>query len=384
MAYTYRLCVTDDPSNRIAFTAPPGYDPAQFEASARVADALATTRGVDLAQRMFNPAMTVASVDRNYYKYDLNGGTTFSIDMAAPDMNQAYVEGDEATRERIRAAYRNYIEGLLYSWQTDRRYRGLNAKVARYGYCKDEFTDRNNWPHQLYVRTARRMLGEYVMNEADVLQNGRRPPIQDPVGFGAYNIDMHTYRYHVGPVEWPDGVRRDAIVNEGFLIAHAPNDAPYPVSYRAMIPRAADAENLLNPVTSLRDERRLFGSTDGADVDDFGQSAGVAAALAVETGASVQALNYATLRMRLRAARQKLANSADRQRAREHAPTTWLTAASSGAWYATGLKQNGRPMLERTRNDGVERLLAVQVHAERRRTCETHRCRSRRPAGRSG
>ena len=305
MAYTYRLCVTDDPSNRIAFTPPPGYDPAQFEASARVAQAIAA-RGSDLAQVMFNPATTVASANRSYYKYDLNGGSTFSIDMSAPDMNQAYAEGDDATRERIRAAYRSYIQGLLYFWQTDPRFGGLNAKVARFGYCKDEFADRGNWPHQLYVRVARRMLGEYVMNEADVLQNGRRPPIADSVGFGAYNIDMHTYRYHIGPVNWPDGVRRDTLVTEGFTIAHAPNDPPYPVSYRALVPRAADATNLLNPVTlsatnvaysALRMEPTLM---------ILGESAGIAAALAAETGQDVQALSYATLRQRLLAAGQKL------------------------------------------------------------------------------
>ena len=307
MAYTYRLCVTDDPSNRIPFTAPPGYDPARFEASARVAQALAE-RGSDLAQRMFNPAATVASTNRTYYKYDLNGGSTFSIDMTAPDMNQAYVESDEATRERIRAAYRSYIQGLLYFWQTDPRYGGLNAKVARFGYCLDEFTDRGHWPHQLYVRVARRMLGEYVMNEADVLQNGRRPPIQDSVGFGAYNVDMHTYRYHVGPVDWPDGVRRDALVAEGFLIAHAPNDAPYPVSYRALTPRAADAVNLLNPVTLSATNVAYSALRMEPTFMILGQAAGLAAALAVETGQDVQAVDYATLRMRLLAARQKLAN----------------------------------------------------------------------------
>jgi hypothetical protein len=307
MAYTYRLCVTDDPSNRIPFTAPPGYDAAQFEASARVAEALAA-RGIDLAQRMFNPAVTVASTDRAYYKYDLNGGSTFSIDMTAPDMNQAYVEGDEAARERIRAAYRSYIEGLLYFWQTDRRYGGLNAKIARFGYCLDEFTDRGHWPHQLYVRVARRMLGEYVMNEADVLQNGRRAAIQDSVGFGAYNIDMHTYRYHVGPVNWPDGVRRDALVAEGFLIAHAPNDNPYPVPYRALIPRAADATNLLNPVTLSATNVAYSALRMEPTFMILGQSAGIAAALAVETGQEVQALDYATLRTRLRAAGQRLAN----------------------------------------------------------------------------
>ncbi len=307
MAYTYRLCVTDDPSNRIPFTAPPGYDPTQFQASARVAQALAA-RGFDLAVRMFNPGVTVASTDRAYMKYDLNGGSTFSIDMTAPDMNQAYVEGDEATRQRIRAAYRSYIQGLLYFWQTDPRYGGLNAKIARFGYCKDEFLDRGNWPHQLYVRAARRMLGEYVMNEADVLQNGRRPPIQDSVGFGAYNIDMHTYRYHVGPVNWPDGVRRDALVAEGFLIAHAPNDAPYPVSYRALIPRAADATNLLNPVTLSATNVAYSALRMEPTFMILGQSAGVAAALAAETGQDVQALDYATLRQRLLAGGQQLVN----------------------------------------------------------------------------
>ena len=307
MAYTYRLCVTDDPSNRIPFTAPPGYDAAQFEASARVAAALAAS-GIDLAQRMFNPAITVASTNRAYYKYDLNGGSTFSIDMTAPDMNQAYVEGDEATRERVRAAYRSYIQGLLYFWQTDPRYGGLNVKIARFGYCLDEFTDRGHWPHQLYVRVARRMLGEYVMNEADVLQNGRRAAIQDSVGFGAYNIDMHMYRYHVGPVNWPDGVRRDALVTEGFLIAHAPNDSPYPVPYRALLPRAADATNLLNPVTLSATNVAYSALRMEPTFMILGQSAGIAAALAVESGQELQALDYATLRTRLRAAGQRLGN----------------------------------------------------------------------------
>jgi hypothetical protein len=307
MAYTYRLCVTDDPSNRIPFAVPPGYDPARYEASARVAAALAA-RGIDLAERMFNPAVTVASVNRAYYKYDLNGGSTFSIDMTAPDLNQAYVEGDEATRERVRAAYRSYIRGLLYFWQTDPRYGGLNAKMARFGYCADEFADRGHWPHQLYVRVARRMLGEYVMNEADVLRNGRRPPIQDPVGFGAYNIDMHTYRYHAGPVNWPDGVRRDALVAEGFLIAHAPNDNPYPVPYRALTPRAADATNLLNPVTLSATNVAYSALRMEPTFMILGQSAGIAAALAVETGQSVQAVDYAALRQRLLAGGQRLVN----------------------------------------------------------------------------
>lgn len=299
MAYTYRLCVTDDPSNRLPFEAPQGYDPQIYEASGRLTEAWVRARGVDPAVAMFNPAQTVVSASGAHFKYDLNGGSTFSIDMTAPHLNQAYVEADEVEREQIRAAYRDYIRGLLYFWQTDPRFGALNDKIARFGYCKDEFADRGGWPHQLYVRAARRMQGEYLMNQNDVFRNGRRPPIEDSVGFGSYNLDMHTYRYLAAPVTWPDGTRRDALVNEGFLIAHAATDDPYPVSYRALVPRAEDATNFLNPVTlsatnvaysSLRMEPTFM---------ILGEAAGVAAALAIESGQSVQRVSYAELRRRL-------------------------------------------------------------------------------------
>jgi hypothetical protein len=305
MAYTYRWCGTNDPSNRIPFEAPAGFSAARYEASARVAVAWAQT-GVDLAVGMFNPAPTVLSSNPAYYKYDLNGGSTFSTDMTAPDMNQAYVLAGEMQREQIREAYRHYIRGLLYFWQTDPRFGSLNGKMASFGYCRDEFADRDGWPHQLYVRMARRMLGEYVMNENDVLQNGRRPPIPDPVGFGAYNADMHTYRYTAAPVDWPDGTHRDSITIEGFRIVPLPKDGPYPVSYRALVPHAADATNLLNPVTlsathvaysSLRMEPTFM---------ILGESAGVAAALAIETQQNVQALDYGVLRQRLLQRGQRL------------------------------------------------------------------------------
>src|SRR5690606_8185328 len=109
MAFNYRLCVTDDPSNRIPFTAPEGYDPGQYEAHARLAEAL-RQGGLDLAQHEFVTVPIAYSRDRAYYKYDLNGASTFSTDMTAPDMNQAYIEATEEERERIRAAYRKYIQ----------------------------------------------------------------------------------------------------------------------------------------------------------------------------------------------------------------------------------------------------------------------------------
>jgi len=304
MAYTYRLCVTDDPSNRVPFEPPDNYDVTLYEASARVAEALAQTR--DLAEALFNPEPIVRSGDPAYFKYDLNGGSTFSIDMTSPNLNQSYIEADEHERQRIRDAYRDYILGLLYTWQTNPRFGTLNEELARYGFCRDEFVDRGGWPHRLYVRVGRRMLGEYVMNQNDVLQNGRRPRIVDPVGFGAYSIDMHSYRYFAAPLDWVDGVRREAIVVEGFILEDLPDFAPYPISYRALIPRAQDATNLLNPVTlsatnvayaSLRMEPTFM---------ILGESAGTAAALAVETQQSVHTIDYAVLRQRLLASGQRL------------------------------------------------------------------------------
>jgi len=308
MAYTYRLCVTDDPANRIPFERPENYDPARYEASARVAQANVQQRNADLADVMFNPAVTLLSGNPDYSKYDLNGGGTFSSDMTAPDLNQSYVEADEAERERIRVAYRDYIRGLLYIWRTDPRFGALNEKVDRFGLCADEFLDSGGWPHQLYVRAARRMVGEYVMNENDVLQNGRRPPVADPVGFGAYSMDTHTVRYLAAPVRWPDGSTRDALALEGFWLVRLPDAEPYPVPYRALIPRAEDASNLLNPVTlsathvahsSLRMEPTFM---------ILGEAAGTAAALAIELQQGVQSVDYGMLRQRLLANEARLEN----------------------------------------------------------------------------
>lgn len=298
MAFTYRLCVTDDPGNRIPFSAPPGYNPAQFEAMGRMAQTM-TQGGVDLATALFNPARTVRSRNASYSKHDLNGGSTFSIDMTGPGLNQSYVLGDETERQRIRQAYQDYIRGLLYFWQTDPRLGNLNQKVARFGLCEDEFTDRGGWPHQLYVRVGRRMIGEYVMNENDIMQNGRRAPAPEPIGYGAYNIDVHSVRYHAAPVTWPDGSRRDAIVTEGFLIVNQPDNAPYPISYRSLTPPAGSATNVLSAVPVSATHIAYAAIRMEPTFMMLGQAAGTAASLAVESQQSVQAIAYGTLRQRL-------------------------------------------------------------------------------------
>ena len=296
-AYNYRLCVTDDPSNRIAFTRPDGYTPADYDLHARLV--AAAPPSVDIVRAMFSPAPMVRSRDPRYNKYDLNSTLTLGTDLTADGLNQGYVEATTARREEIQRIYRRHIQGLLYAWQTEPRFARLHERVSRFGYCADEFTSDGGWPHQFYVRAGRRMTGAYVMNENDVMLNGRRAPVSDPVALGTYSLAAHAHRFLTAPVAWPDGRQRDAIVFEGLVIARLPNDTPYPISYRALTPRAQDARNLLNPVTLSTTHVAYSSIRMEPTFMMLGEAAGIAAALAAQANVSVQDVSYATLRERL-------------------------------------------------------------------------------------
>jgi hypothetical protein len=299
MAYTYRLCVTDDPGNRIPFTRPDGYSAADYEAHARLAAAAANAPKVDVVRSMFNPARMTKSRDPRYTKYDLNSSLTLSTDLTADGLNHRYVEESPVRREEIQRLYRRYVQGYLYAAQTEPRFAPLHARVSQFGLCADEFRETGGWPHQFYVRVGRRMVGDYDMNENDVMQNGRRPTIADPVALGTYSLAAHSHRYFTAPVQWPGGEQKDAFVIEAPLILRQPNDAPYPIAYRAMTPRVQDAVNLLNPVTLSATNVAYSSIRMEPTFMMLGEAAGVAAALAVESQADVQNVSYPRLRQRL-------------------------------------------------------------------------------------
>jgi hypothetical protein len=297
MAYTYRLCVTDDPTNRIPFSRPEDYTASAFEVHARLA--AAAPAAVNIVRSMFNPAPMVFSRDRRYYKYDLNSTLNLSTDLTADDLNHSYVESTQARREQIQQTYRSFIQGLLYAWQSEPRFAPLNERVSQFGYCADEFRNNGGWPHQFYVRVGRRMLGDYVMNENDVMRNGRREAIPDAIALGTYPLAAHAHRYLAAPVDWPDGVRRDAVVLEGTVIGRQPDLEPYPISYRSITPREADARNLLNPVTLSATSVAYSAIRMEPTFMMLGEAAGTAAAMAVQSKVSVQAVDYSSLRKRL-------------------------------------------------------------------------------------
>jgi hypothetical protein len=271
-AYNYRMCLTNVPENRIAIARPQGYDPRRYEILLRYIEA-------GWKDVLGNHAPMPNR------KSDTNNHGAFSTDDIG--MSYDYPEADYATREKIAAEHRDYQLGLMWTVANDPRVPApLRKKLSQWGLAKDEFTDNDNWLNQLYIREARRMVSAYVMTEHEC--RGSRTAA-DSVGLAAYGMDSHNTQRYVDA----DG----HVKNEGDVqVAVA---GPYPVSYRAIVPKSTECTNLLVPVC-LSASHIAYGSIRMEPVFMvLGQSAGAAAALAIDNGADVQSVDYSRLRERL-------------------------------------------------------------------------------------
>ena len=277
-AYNFRMCNTDDDSNRVPFAKPENYDEKQFELLLRNGEA-------------GDPRHPWAPTPMPNRKTDTNNNFAFSTDMIG--MNYDYPDGDYATRAKIWKAHEDYQKGLLWTLANHPRVpEKIRAYYSQWGLAKDEFTDNGNWPRQMYVREARRLIGGYVMSEQNCK---RRVIVEDSVGMGAYNMDSHhTQRYVTA-----EGFAR----NEGDIQIGV---HPYPISYRSITPKAEQCTNLLVPVC-LSASHISYGSIRMEPVFMvMGQSAATAAVLAIENGVDLQKLDYAKLKEKLLADGQML------------------------------------------------------------------------------
>jgi hypothetical protein len=270
-AYNYRMTLTDAPANRLPIPRPGGYDPSRYELLRRY-----------VAAGVFDA--TLLNTPMPNRKTDVNNNGAFSSDDIGA--NYEYPDGDWPTRERIVRDHVAYVTGLWYFLQNDERLPAdVRAKARRWGLCRDEFADTAHWPHQLYVREARRMIGEVVMTEHHCRGEERAP---DSVGLAAYGMDSHNVQRYV-----LDGAAR----NEGDV--EVPVAGPYPVSYRAIVPRRTEATNLLVPA-ALSASHIAYGSSRMEPVFMIlGQSAATAASLALDGNGVVQDVPYARLCERL-------------------------------------------------------------------------------------
>jgi FAD dependent oxidoreductase len=262
-AYNYRLCMTDVKDNQVPFPKPPGYDPSRYELLARY---LSLKPGLKVGQLM-NPVRMPNG------KTDTNNNGAFSTDHIGG--NWDYPEADEPTRRKIVNDHISYVQGFLYFLANDPRVpKALHDEMAGWGLAKDEFTDTNNWPHQLYVREARRMLGVYVMTQTDITTERTK---DDSIGLGSYNTDSH----HVQRVVQPDG----SALNEGDFQVGV---RPYAIPYRSLIPKPAECANLLVPVC-MSGSHVAYGTVRMEPVYMIlGHACGVAASLAIREKLPVQ------------------------------------------------------------------------------------------------
>ena len=205
-----------------------------------------------------------------------------------------YPEAGYAAREKIKERHRQYQKGLMWTLAYHPRMsEHIRAEVSRWGMCKDEFEREDGWQRQLYIREARRMIGEYVMTQYNC--EGLEI-VEDAIGMGAYGMDSHhTQRY----------VNAEGMVkNEGNVEARVKQ--PYPISYRSIIPRKEECSNLLVPVC-LSASHIAFGSIRMEPVFMvLGQSAATAACLAIDKQTGVQDLIYSDLKSQLLADKQRL------------------------------------------------------------------------------
>ena len=277
-AYCYRLCATDDPQNRVAWPRPADYDEREFEL---------LLRWFDAGNRMA-PWHPVHMPNR---KTDSNNNGAFSTD--AIGLNYGYPEASYEERARIVKAHLDYQQGLMWTLANHPRVPfGVREEFQRFGLAKDEFVEHGHWPPLLYIREARRLVGEVVVTEAHCNSEKVEP---DPVGLGAYAMDSHNVRRHV-----VDG----AVRNEGDVQVKVPK--PYGISYRALVPMRAQCDNLLVPVCASA-SHIAYGSIRMEPVFMvLAQSASIAADLAIAGDIAVQDVPYAQLRERLLAAGQAL------------------------------------------------------------------------------
>jgi len=287
MVYSFRLCLTKDPANRVPFPAPRAYDPARFE----------------LIRRYFlkypNAPLPWDLYPLPGNKFDANNGIGKMFSMGLVGEANGWCASDPAGRAKLWDKHKEYTLEFYRFLTTDPAVPAkIRETMAELGLCRDEFPETGHWSPQLYVREGRRLDGRYTLSQKDILE---APAKDDPIAVSSFPIDSHDCRR----IALPEGV-----INEGTIfpvrMPGRPHGYAYHVPYRAITPAAAECVNLLVPValsathvaySSVRVEPTWMA---------IGQSAGIAAALAAKEGVTVQALDYGRLRARLLAQHQVL------------------------------------------------------------------------------
>ncbi len=297
-AYNFRVCMTDDPKLKVAWEKPADFRDLDFELVRRWFNAEMDSYNDQLPNYDGRHPELIKKFDvlgertaDGHLKTDTNNHGAVSSDFIGA--NYCWPEADYARREQLFQAHVKWQKGVYWVCANDpaipERYRKV---YSRFGLASDEFVNTGHWPHQIYVREARRMVSDYVLNEHDT-QHHRQ--CDDAVGMGSYNMDSHNCRRFI---------RDGRVMNEGDV--QLPPAGPYRVSYRSIVPGKGQCANLIVPVC-LSSSHIAYGSVRMEPVFMvLGESAAIAAHLCIEAGCTVQELPYAKLEPRLAKANQVL------------------------------------------------------------------------------
>jgi len=271
-AFCFRMCMSNVKENSVPFPKPADYDEAKYELLLRNFEA------GDLRFPM-KPDMMPNG------KTDTNNNCAVSTDYIG--QNYKYADANYEERKKIIQDHESYQKGLMWTLANHKRVpKTIRDEMAKWGLAKDEFTDNSNWPHQIYVREARRLVSDYVMTEHDCRRTRATP---EPVGMGSYNMDSHNCARYVTP--------KGFVQNEGDV--QVSPGGPYQISYKSIVPKVGECPNLLVPVC-VASSHIAYGSIRMEPVFMvLGQSAATAAVLAIDDKVTVQKVEYAKLKERL-------------------------------------------------------------------------------------
>jgi len=288
----YRLCLSTNPANQVAFPQPAGYDPARYDINVEYWSQLAASGQSPNLHWAMHVDLLVNQ------KWDLNEFALLSLGL--PGANHAYPEGTYAERSAIDAYHGDYQKGFLYFLANDPNVpTALQSEVNRFGLCKDEFTDNENWPRLLYLREGRRMVGRHVLTQHDIGTLRSKPDI---IGMASYRLDSHAVS------RWIDGQGR--LVAEGSFGAGGVSQG-WAIPYRSITPERAQASNLLVPVAASASHVAHASLRMEPSYMIMGQAAGTAAAMAAASGSDVQDLSVSALQTALKATGSVLTDPGD-------------------------------------------------------------------------
>ena len=284
-AYCFRLIMTNEPANRVEITRPADYDPARFELLRRYLK-------IRNPKTLGETGVIGPHINLPNQKAEINSGGPISTNLYDAS-NWPYPDADYPLRDAIWNDHLSYTKGLLYFIANDPSVpEPIRNEAKQWGLAKDEFADTDHYPHQLYVREARRMIGEYVLTQHDLMQDVIK---YDAIGMGSYNIDVrHNQRNWEWVSRFPE--LKPETYNEGYLSIPV---LPYQIPYRALVPKFEECSNLLVPVCISSSSLAYASFRMEPQYMIAGHAAGVAAAMAVEENLAIQRVDVAALQAKL-------------------------------------------------------------------------------------